>query len=239
MPQTIESIRLAQESKCELLIALNKVDKVAGQEAQVRIRKIKESLLAYNIQTEDLGGDVQVVEISALKRLNLDLLLDKLWTIAELLQLKGDPSGLSESYVVESYQDRHRGKLATVIVKRGRLRRGDVLVSGTALCRVKQLFDHQLNLVDEAGLSDAVQIMGWKELPSVSDECLQMANDDVAKQLIETRLKRIELSKQNRDQVEINKKASMHSLVYKDLLSEKKRLGLKRKTTMNNPLIKG
>ncbi len=235
MPQTIESIRLAHESKCELLVALNKVDKIGNDPA--RIRNIKEDLVKYDIQTEDLGGEVQVVEISALKKINLDLLLDKLWTLSELMDLKGDPNGLAEAYIVESYQDKHRGKLATVILKRGRLRKGDYLVAGTAYCRIKQLFDHQMNMVNEAGLSDAVQIMGWKELPDVGEECLQMLTEDDAKSLVETRTKRIEFNKQKKDQIEIDKKSSMHNRVYQELLEEKKKMGVRRQTTMRNPLI--
>lgn len=135
MAQTIESLEFAKASKCPIIVAINKMDKVSP----ARIEQVKKDLLAYDLIGEEYGGDVQMVPISALKGTNLERLKEEIWTRAEIMELKGDPKGLVEGYIIESSQDLHRGKLATVLVQRGTLKRNYYLVAGTSWCKVTLL----------------------------------------------------------------------------------------------------
>ena len=144
-----------------MIVAINQVDKEGANP-----QKVRERLLEHEVIVEQMGGDVQVVPISALKQLNLDLLKEEIWTRAEIMELTGDPKGLAEGYVIESSLDAHKGKLATVLVKRGTVKRGAYLVAGNSWCKVKFIYDENADSLNQASLSQAVQIMGWKEMPS-------------------------------------------------------------------------
>ena len=201
MAQTEESIEHAKLSGCPIIVAINKIDKASP----VQIEKVKSSLLKYGLIPEDMGGEVQVVPISALKGTNLDRLKEEIWAQSEIMELKGDPKGVVDGFVIESSQDAHRGKLATVLVKRGTLKRGDFLVAGRAWCKVKQLCDENAQNMNQATLSQAVQIMGWKELPQPGDEVLQVTDEHKAKALIELRLRKDMLQKSRTDAEEIKR----------------------------------
>nr|CAD7430981.1 unnamed protein product [Timema monikensis] len=134
-------------------------------------------LVQNGIQVEDVGGDVQVVPISALKGINLDLLAEAIVLQAELMELKGDPRGLVEGVVIESRTDPHRGKLSTVIIKRGTLRQGTVLVAGESWAKVRAMFDEQGHNIQEAPPSTPVEIIGWRDLPSAGDELLEVESE--------------------------------------------------------------
>lgn len=114
-----------------IVIAINKCDKYESD-----VERTKRSLLAQNIELEDYGGDVQAVCISALKGTNLEALQEAILTQAEVMELKGDKSGLVEGHIVESRTTQGKGKLTTVLVKRGTLKRGSYLIAGTAWCKV-------------------------------------------------------------------------------------------------------
>ena len=154
MAQTIESIKHAKLSGCKIIVAINKIDK----STEKQIQKCKNDLLKYELIPEEMGGDIQVVPISALKKINLDLLQEEIWTRAEVMELKGDPKSHVEGYVIESSQDLHKGKIATVLVKRGTLKKGSFLVAGNTWCKVKYLLDEHGSSLKEAGLSQAVQV---------------------------------------------------------------------------------
>ena len=210
MEQTIESIRLAKESKCSIIVAINKIDKASPAA----------------IQTEDTGGEIQCVHISALKKQNIELLKEEIWALAEILELKGDPTlGLVEGYVIESYHDTNRGKLATIILKRGTLNKNSYLVSGSTYCKVKQMLDDKLQPINEAILSNAVQIMGWKDLPEVGEEVLEVDSEKRAKEIVNIRLRKKEIEKENEALIEINKKKQEHYLEYQEYLTKKRAAG--------------
>ena len=183
MAQTIESIQHAKNSGCAIIVAINKIDKVSEQQ----INLVKQDLLKYELIPEEMGGDVQVVPISALKGTNLDLLKEERWTRAEVMELKGDPKSLAEGYIIESSLDAHKGKLATVLIRRGTIKRSSYLVAGNSWCKVKFIYDENSESLNQATLSQAVQIMGWKDMPHSGDEVLEVANEQRAKEMIEIR----------------------------------------------------
>ena len=222
MEQTVESIRLAQESKCAIIIAVNKIDKAN----ETMIRKLKQDLLKYDLQTEDMGGDIQCVHISALKKQNVELLKEEIWALAEVLELKGDPTpGLVEGYIIESYQDANRGKMASFIIKRGTLNKNSYLVSGTTYCKVKQILNDQMQTLNQANLCNAVLVMGWKELPDVGSEVLEVSSEKRAKEIVDIRLRKMELKKLKEDLIQIEGKKKVHEKEYQKKLVEKRLAG--------------
>jgi translation initiation factor IF-2 len=226
MEQTIESIYHAKKTRCPIIVAINKIDKCNEKQ----IESVKQQLLKYDLIPEEMGGDTQVVPISALKKTNLDRLKEEIWTRAEIMELKGDPKGLVEGYIIESFQDIHRGKIATVLVTRGSLKKGDFLVAGNSWCKVKQMNDENANNLSRSTLSQAVQIIGWKDLPNAGDEVLQVQSEHKAKEIIDVRHKIENLHRQKLDYEAIQKKRHEHDKEYKLKLKDKIKVSL-----LNNP----
>ncbi|XP_029642566.1 translation initiation factor IF-2, mitochondrial isoform X1 [Octopus sinensis] len=224
MQQTIESIKHAQNFKVPLIIAINKTDKPG-----VDIEKCKRELLSYEVIVEDLGGEVPVVPISALKGTNLIDLCENIVALAEILELKGDPTGFVEGHVVESYTDLHRGKLATVIVERGTLKKGAYLIAGPAWAKVRAMFDERGQLVQAAGPSTPVEVIGWRELPNAGEEIFQVSTEQRLKEIINWRKQQQMEQKKEKDQVFIDQKRFEHQIVYEAELEKRREAGRKRK----------
>ncbi|XP_067005150.1 translation initiation factor IF-2, mitochondrial [Anabrus simplex] len=220
MEQTVESIRMAKEANVPLIVAINKIDK-----PQADIERTKRMLVQYGIQVEDVGGDIQVIPISALHGTNLDLLTEAIVLQAELMNLKGDPKGLVEGIVIESKTDSHRGKLSTAIVRRGTLRKGAVLVAGTAWAKVRAMFNEYGNPVHEAPPSTPVEIIGWRELPSAGDEILEVESERRAHEVVRWRESCRLMQKQEADSKAVEMKMKEHLKVYKAQLEEKRLKG--------------
>ncbi|XP_062396504.1 translation initiation factor IF-2, mitochondrial [Sardina pilchardus] len=182
MNQTIESIQHAKKAKVPIILAVNKCDK-----PQAEPKRVKEQLLAHDIVCEEYGGDVQAIHVSALKGDNLIELAEATVTLAEVLELKADPAGLVEGTVVESRTDKGKGPVTTAIIQRGTIRRGSTLVAGKTWAKVRFLFDENDRLLDKAGPSSAVQIVGWKELPSAGEEIQEVESEQRAREVVEWR----------------------------------------------------
>ena len=135
-PQTIEAINHTKAAGVPMIVAINKIDK-----PDAKPQKVREELLQHEIVVEDMGGDVQDVEVSALKKTNLDGLLDAINLQAEILELKANPDRAAEATVIEAKLDKGRGPLATVLVQRGTLRVGDIIVVGAASGKVRAMLD--------------------------------------------------------------------------------------------------
>ncbi|KAJ1970514.1 translation initiation factor IF-2 [Dimargaris xerosporica] len=172
MPQTIEAIKHAQDADVPIIVAVNKCDK-----PQANPDRIKEMLLSHNVQVEDFGGDVQAVEISALKGDNVDALIENILTLAEVLDLRAPLDGPAEAMVVESQSEKGRGMTASVLVKHGTLKVGDIIVAGTTWGKVKAMTSDLGKPVKEASPGVPVKVAGWKELPNAGDLALQVDSE--------------------------------------------------------------
>lgn len=164
MPQTIEAIKHSKAAGVPMIVAINKMDK-EGANAQ----KVRERLLEHEVIVEAMGGDVQDVEVSALKKTGLDTLLDKLALQAEVMELKSNPDRAAEAVVVEAQLDKGRGAVATVLVKRGTLKRGDIFVVGSQSGKVRALVNDKGVQVKEATPSMPVEVLGLSGVPSAGD----------------------------------------------------------------------
>lgn len=223
MLQTIESIQHAQNANVPLIVAINKID-----QPQVDIEKTRHDLLTHNVTVEQLGGDVPSVPISALQGTNLLELCETIAAVAEVMELKGDPTGLVEGRIVESRTDPYRGKLATVIVRRGTLKRGDLLIAGQTWVKVRAMFDDKGLPVQKAGPSTPVEVIGWKDLPSAGEEMLQVKTEQRLKEALNWRKHQEAEVKRNTDQAVIDQKRQEARAIYESELQKRREAGRKR-----------
>lgn len=163
-PQTIEAINHVKAAGVPMIVAINKMDK-PGSDAQ----RVRTELLQHDIQVEEMGGEVQDVEVSALKRTGLDELAEKILLQAEIMELTANPDRMAEAIVVEAKLDKGRGALATVLVKRGTLRTGDIFVVGTEWGKVRAIVDDKGKTIKEAGPALPVEVLGLSGVPQSGD----------------------------------------------------------------------
>jgi translation initiation factor IF-2 len=178
MPQTVEAINHAKAAKVPMIVAINKIDK-----PDARADRVRTELLQYEVQVESLGGDVVDVEVSAKNKTNLDRLLEMIALQAELLDLKTNSSRPAEGTVIEAKLDRGRGPVATVLVQRGTLRVGDIVVAGAEMGRVRALISDQGETVEEAGPSVPVEVLGFNGPPEAGDRLAVVENEARARQI--------------------------------------------------------
>jgi translation initiation factor IF-2 len=178
MPQTVEAINHAKAAKVPMIVAINKIDKPDAKPERVRTE-----LLQHEVQVESLGGDVVDVEVSAKNKTNLDKLLEMIALQAELLDLKTNPGRPAEGTVIEAKLDRGRGPVATVLVQRGTLRVGDIVVAGAEMGRVRALISDQGDTVEEAGPSVPVEVLGFNGPPEAGDRLAVVENEARARQI--------------------------------------------------------
>jgi translation initiation factor IF-2 len=178
MPQTIEAIKHAKAAGVPMIVAINKIDKEGANP-----QKVRERLLEHEVIVEKMGGDVQDVEVSALKKTGLDDLLDKLALQAELMELKSNPDRAAEAIVVEAQLDKGRGAVATVLVKRGTLKRGDIFVVGSESGKVRAIINDKGQQVPEAGPAMPVEVLGLTGVPSAGDVLTVVENEARAREV--------------------------------------------------------
>jgi translation initiation factor IF-2 len=182
MPQTIEAIQHAKAAKVPMIVAINKIDKPDAKPERVRTE-----LLQYEVQVESLGGDVLDVEVSATKKTNLDRLLETLGLQAEILDLKANPNRAAEGTVIEAKLDRGRGPVATVLVQRGSLHVGDIVVAGAEWGRVRALVSDSGEGVAEAGPSTPVEVLGFNGTPEAGDRLAVVESEARAREVTDYR----------------------------------------------------
>jgi translation initiation factor IF-2 len=178
MPQTVEAINHAKAAKVPMIVAINKIDKPDAKPERVRTE-----LLQHEVQVESLGGEVVDVEVSAKNKTNLDRLLEMIALQADLLDLKTNPARPAEGTVIEAKLDRGRGPVATVLVQRGTLRIGDIVVAGAEMGRVRALISDQGDAVEEAGPSVPVEVLGFNGPPEAGDRLAVVENEARARQI--------------------------------------------------------
>ncbi len=185
MPQTKEAIAHAKAAGVPIIVAINKMDKPGADPNRVRTE-----LLQDEIQVEQLGGDVQSIEVSALKKTNLDKLEEAILLQAEVLELQANPDRAADGTVVEAKLDPGRGSVATVLVQRGTLKVGDVLVAGSVWGRVRRLMDDRGSAVQSAGPAVPVEILGLDGTPAAGDEFHVVENEARAREIADFRSRR-------------------------------------------------
>ncbi|MBC9033321.1 translation initiation factor IF-2 [Sphingomonas sp. JC676] len=182
MPQTIEAINHTKAAGVPMIVAINKIDRENANPQRVR-----ERLLEHEVMVEEMGGETQDVEVSALKKIGLDSLVEKIQLQAELLDLKANPDRGAEGTVIEAKLDKGRGPVATVLVSRGTLRVGDVFVIGAESGKVRALIDDKGRQLKEAGPSMPVEVLGLSGVPMSGDPLQVVENEARAREVAEYR----------------------------------------------------
>ena len=182
MPQTIEAINHTKAAGVPMIVAINKMDKPEANPDNIRNR-----LLEHEVIVEKMSGDVQDVEISAKEKTGLDKLLEAISVQAELLELKANPDRMAEATVIEAQLDKGRGPVATVLVTRGTLERGNTFVVGTQSGRVRAIVDDQGKQIKKAGPSMPVEVLGLGGVPSAGDVLTVVENEQRAREVAEYR----------------------------------------------------
>jgi translation initiation factor IF-2 len=178
MPQTVEAIHHAKAAKVPMIVAINKVDK-----PDARPERVRTELLQHEVQVESLGGDVLDVEVSATKKLNLDRLLETIGLQSEILELRANPHRPAEGTVIEAKLDRGRGPVATVLVQRGSLHVGDIVVAGAEWGRVRALVSDTGSAIQEAGPSMPVEVLGFSGTPDAGDRLAVVESESRAREI--------------------------------------------------------
>src|SRR5262244_2476641 len=182
MPQTVEAINHAKAAKVPMIVAINKIDRPDAKPERVRTE-----LLQHEIQVETLGGEVLDVEVSATKKINIDKLLETIGLQSEILDLKANPNRPAEGTVIEAKLDRGRGPVATVLVQRGSLHPGDIVVAGAEWGRVRALVSDTGEAVQVAGPSTPVEVLGFSGTPDAGDRLAVVDNEARAREVTDYR----------------------------------------------------
>jgi translation initiation factor IF-2 len=182
MPQTVEAIQHARAAKVPMIVAINKIDK-----ADAKPERVRTELLQHEVQVESMGGETLDVEVSATKKTNLGRLLEAIALQTEILDLKANPDRPAEGTVIEAKLDRGRGPVATVLVQRGTLRAGDIVVAGGQWGRVRALVNDQGENIAAAGPSMPVEVLGFAGTPEAGDRLAVVDNEARAREVTEYR----------------------------------------------------
>ena len=178
MPQTVEAIAHAKAAGVPMVVAVNKIDKDAANPERIR-----QELTQHEVVCDEWGGDVQFVDVSAKQGLNIDKLLEAVLLEAEVLELKAPVDAPAKGIIVEARLDKGRGAVATLLVQSGTLKKGDMLLAGTAFGKVRAMLDENGKAIDEAGPSIPVEILGLSDVPNAGEDALVLADEKKAREV--------------------------------------------------------
>lgn len=213
--QTIEAISHAKAAGAPIIVAVNKIDKPNSDPSRV-----KNELLSYDIVSEELGGDVMFVEVSAKNKINLDKLEEAILLQAEILDLKSPTDGLSKGTVVESRIDPQKGVIATFLVQSGTLDVSDIIVVGTSFGRVRKMLDDQGKIIKKAYPSYPVEIFGLDQAPSAGEKFIEVQDEKKAREIVAYRVRKERDNKANKQSTKTLKE------IFSDTANEKKYLNV-------------
>jgi translation initiation factor IF-2 len=200
MPQTIESIKHAQTADVPIIVAINKIDKEGAD-----LDKIKQVLSTHDVISEDWGGDVMMVPVSAHTGEGIDALLDAITLTAEVLEFSAVVKGPAQGTVLEARLEKGRGKVTTILVQSGTLKKGDIMIAGLEYGKVKQIVNDQGKVLKEAGPSTPVEVLGLSGVPNAGDEVLVVESERKAREVAsfrKTRDREAELQNQQASKME-------------------------------------
>ena len=178
MPQTIEAIAHAKAAGVPMVVAVNKIDKEAANPERIR-----QELTAYEVVPDEWGGDVQFIDVSAKKGLNIDALLEAVLLEAEVLELTAPVDAPAKGIIVEARLDKGRGAVATLLVQSGTLKKGDMLLAGTAFGKIRAMVDENGKAINEAGPSIPVEILGLSDVPNAGEDAMVLADEKKAREI--------------------------------------------------------
>ncbi|MBQ8972654.1 MAG: translation initiation factor IF-2 [Clostridia bacterium] len=182
MPQTIEAISHAKSAGVQIIVAINKIDKVGAN-----VERIKQQLTEYELVCEDWGGDTIMVPVSAITGEGVEQLLEMILLVAEVQDYRANPNRKARGIIIEARLDKGRGPVATVLVKNGTLHIGDTIVAGTAYGRVRAMVNDRGERTKEAGPSDPVEVIGFNDVPDAGDTISAVDDDRLSRQVAEER----------------------------------------------------
>ena len=186
MPQTVEALDHAKAAGVPIIVAVNKVDKPEADPQRAR-----QQMVEHGVVPVEWGGETEFVDVSAKAKTNIDTLLETILLVADLEELKADPAGRARGTVIEANLDKGRGPVATALVQRGSLDVGDVLVSGTSYARIRAMQDENGMVVEHAGPSKPVLILGWSTVPNAGDDVREVADERAARHVAQERESRV------------------------------------------------
>jgi translation initiation factor IF-2 len=195
MPQTKEAISHARAANVPIIVAINKIDR-----PQADIDRTKQQLSKQSLLVEDWGGDTICVEISAKEKTNLDELLEMILLLSEMMELKANPKVPAQGIVLEARLDPSKGPIATIIIKQGKLTRGDAFICGTTFGKARAMFNENGQTIKEAGVSMPVEILGFSDVPLAGDFFQVMPNIDMAKRISNFRASQIKERKETKEE---------------------------------------
>ena len=178
MPQTIEAIAHAKAAGVPMVVAVNKIDKEAANPERIR-----QELTAHEVVPDEWGGDVQFIDVSAKKGINIDALLEAVLLEAEVLELTAPVDAPAKGIIVEARRDKGRGAVATLLVQSGTLKKGDMLLAGTAFGKIRAMVDENGKAVNEAGPSIPVEILGLSDVPNAGEDAMVLADEKKAREI--------------------------------------------------------
>ena len=178
MPQTIEAIAHAKAAGVPIVVAVNKIDKEAANPERIR-----QELTAHEVVPDEWGGDVQFIDVSAKKGLNIDALLEAVLLEAEVLELTAQVDAPAKGIIVEARLDKGRGAVATLLVQSGTLKKGDMLLAGTAFGKIRAMVDENGKAINEAGPSIPVEILGLSDVPNAGEDAMVLADEKKAREI--------------------------------------------------------
>ncbi|WP_414713540.1 translation initiation factor IF-2 [Schnuerera sp.] len=226
MPQTIEAINHAKAANVPIIVAINKIDK-----PDANIERIKQELVEHGLVPEEWGGDTISVPVSALKKEGIDDLLEMILLLAEMQELKANPNRKAVGTVIEAQLDKGKGPVATILVQKGTLRVGDMVVSGSASGRVRAMFDDKGKKVKKAGPSIPVAILGLSEVPLSGDLLYAVKDDKTARNYADRKKELV-----REEQLKLSQKVSLDDLFEKIQLGEIKDLNIIIKTDVRGTI---
>ncbi|KAF2769019.1 initiation factor 2 [Teratosphaeria nubilosa] len=197
-PQTLEALKHAQAAKVPIIVAINKIDK-----PEADLQRVKQDLARHGVEIEDFGGETQVVPVSGKTGEGMDMLEENIVTLSEILDHRAETDGRVEGWVLEA-ATKKLGRVATVLVRRGTLKTGSVIVAGRSWARVRSLHNEAGQAVESAGPGIPVEVDGWRDQPIAGDEVLEAPTEQKATDVVEYRVEKVEREKTAVDMEVIN-----------------------------------
>ena len=202
-PQTVEAIKHAQTAKVPMIVAINKIDKEGSN-----VERVKQDLARHGVDVEDFGGDTQVVCVSGKTGQGMDELEDAAVALADIIDMRAETDGQAEGWVLEA-TTKKAGRVATVLVRRGTIYPGSVIVAGSTWAKIRTLKNEAGVQIDSAGPGTPVEVDGWREQPEAGDEVLEAPDEQKAKDVVDIRLERAETTQMAADMVAVNETRRM------------------------------